>query len=126
MVTIKSPLPLILCCYLLVSFVFFPHGALSRQLQGEVAGGGNKRSKADVKRSTSRSAPSWGGQDSRPPPSSQVTRTSSSSSQSTVVQSSSQNSNSPTGPGWNCQTTTTSNGYTRSCSKTTYQSSTSP
>ncbi|KAK8259051.1 hypothetical protein V6Z12_D13G030500 [Gossypium hirsutum] len=82
MVTIKSPLPLILCCYLLVSFVFFPHGALSRQLQEE--GGGNKRSKADVKRSTSRSAPSWVGQDSHPPPSSQVSRTSSSSSQSTA------------------------------------------
>ncbi|TYI45360.1 hypothetical protein E1A91_D13G031300v1 [Gossypium mustelinum] len=124
MVTIKSPLPLILCCYLLVSFVFFPHGALSRQLQGE--GGGNKRSKADVKRSTSRSAPSWVGQDSHPPPSSQVSRTSSSSSQSTVVEYSRQDSNSPTGPGWNCQTTTTSNGYARSCSKTTYQSSTSP
>ncbi|KAH1030660.1 hypothetical protein J1N35_042834 [Gossypium stocksii] len=120
MVTIKSPLPLILCCYLLVSFVFFPHGALSRQLLGE--GGGNKRSKAEVRKSKSQSAPSWGGQDSHPPPSSQVSRASS----STVVAYSRQVSNGPTGTGWNCKTTPTSNGYVKSCSKSTYQSYTSP
>ncbi|KAB2047225.1 hypothetical protein ES319_A13G030200v1 [Gossypium barbadense] len=120
MVTIKSPLPLMLCCYLLVSFVFFPHGALSRQLLGE--GGGNNRSKADVRKSTSKSASSWGGQDSHPPPSSQFSNT----GPSTVVSYSRQVSNSPTGTGWNCKTTPTSNGYVKSCSKTTYQSYTRP
>ncbi|TYI99615.1 hypothetical protein E1A91_A13G029400v1 [Gossypium mustelinum] len=35
MVNIKSPFPLILSCYLLVSFVFFQQGTVSRKLLGE-------------------------------------------------------------------------------------------
>ncbi|MFQ6649167.1 hypothetical protein Gotur_022532 [Gossypium turneri] len=52
MVIIKSPFPdLILCCYLLVSFVFFPQGTVSRKLLGEE--GGNGPSKAGVRKSKS-------------------------------------------------------------------------
>ncbi|PPR90097.1 hypothetical protein GOBAR_AA30584 [Gossypium barbadense] len=62
----------------------------------------------------------WG-KDSHPPPSSQFYTGS-----STVMSYSRQVSNSPTGTGWNCKTTPTSNGYVKSCSKTTYQSYTNP
>ncbi|KAK8259050.1 hypothetical protein V6Z11_D13G030800, partial [Gossypium hirsutum] len=76
-VIIKSPFPLILCCYLLVSFVFFPQGTVSRKLLG-IAEGGNGPSKAGVRKSKSQPAPSWGGQGSHPAASNQVSRTSSS------------------------------------------------
>ncbi|MBA0815514.1 hypothetical protein Gohar_000279 [Gossypium harknessii] len=67
----KPSLLLILYCFLLASFLFFPHGADSRKLlQGEEEGG-NGPKKAGVKRSRSSSAPSWVGHDSPPnsPPS---------------------------------------------------------
>ncbi|KAK8259049.1 hypothetical protein V6Z12_D13G030400 [Gossypium hirsutum] len=82
MVIIKSPFPLILCCYLLVSFVFFPQGTVSRKLLGEE--GGNGPSKAGVRKSKSQPAPSWGGQGSHPAASNQVSRTSSSPSRTKV------------------------------------------
>ncbi|XP_052880701.1 uncharacterized protein LOC128286929 [Gossypium arboreum] len=110
MVNIKSPFPLILSCYLLVSFVFFQQGTVSRKLLGEE--GGNGPSKAGVRKSKSQPAPSWGGQDSQPAASSQVSRTSS----SPVVVNSRQIANNPTNSGWNCKNSTTNNVFVQACS----------
>ncbi|KAB1993448.1 hypothetical protein ERO13_D13G027048v2 [Gossypium hirsutum] len=110
MVIIKSPFPLILCCYLLVSFVFFPQGTVSRKLLGEE--GGNGPSKAGVRKSKSQPAPSWGGQGSHPAASNQVSRTSS----SPFVVYSRQTANNPTDSGWNCKNSTTNNVFVLACS----------
>ncbi|TYI99612.1 hypothetical protein E1A91_A13G029100v1 [Gossypium mustelinum] len=133
----KPPFPLILCCYLLASFFFFPYGTCQNVMLPRVimllvvsviltyfndVKGGNGPSKAGVKRSKSKSASSWGGQDSHPPPSSQVAEqkwncesttndyavTNSCSSSSTVVQ--------------NCESTTNDNVFTQSCSSSSSQS----
>ncbi|KAG4164633.1 hypothetical protein ERO13_A13G029100v2 [Gossypium hirsutum] len=82
----KPSLILILYCFLLASFLFFPHGADSRKLlQGEEEDG-NGPKKAGVKRSSSSSAPTWLGHDSPPnnPPSPRVKRSRSSSAPSWV------------------------------------------
>ncbi|XP_017619007.1 uncharacterized protein LOC108463596 [Gossypium arboreum] len=100
MVIIKSPFPLILCCYLLVSFVFFPQGTVSRKLLGEERRNPPSR---EAKKSKSRSAPSWYDQ---------VSRTSS----SPFVMYSRQTANNPTDSGWNCKNSTTNNGFVRKCS----------
>ncbi|KAB2047227.1 hypothetical protein ES319_A13G030400v1 [Gossypium barbadense] len=67
----KPSLILILYCFLLASFLFFPHGADSRKLLPGEEEDGNGPKKAGVKRSRSSSAPSWVGHDSPPnnPPS---------------------------------------------------------
>ncbi|TYI45357.1 hypothetical protein E1A91_D13G031000v1 [Gossypium mustelinum] len=68
---IKSSFSVILCCSLLAS-VFFLYEISSRKLM--VVPDGNRRSKAAVKRSSSKRASSWAGYNVPPPSTGSVTR----------------------------------------------------